>query len=95
MIEAEADPELLRFVQNEILKNPSAGDIVQGTGGIQKVRVAGKGKGKSGGYRILFLDLPKRSLTILLAIYAKGVQENISEEDKAKLRELVRIQKGE
>ena len=35
-----------------LAKNPEAGDEIRGTGGARKVRFAGKGKGKSGGYRL-------------------------------------------
>jgi len=36
--------------------NPEAGDVMQGTGGVRKARLAGRGKGKSGGYRIVFIS---------------------------------------
>ncbi len=36
-----------------IAANPNAGDVIAGTGGARKVRFAGKGKGKSGGYRVI------------------------------------------
>ena len=43
--------------RNEIVAflaaNPDAGDIMAGTGGARKVRFGGRGKGKSGGYRII------------------------------------------
>jgi hypothetical protein len=37
---------------DQIAADPQAGDIIPGGGGVRKVRVAGRGKGKSGGYRI-------------------------------------------
>ena len=33
--------------------DPMIGDVIQGTGGYRKVRFAGCGKGKSGGYRVV------------------------------------------
>jgi hypothetical protein len=36
-----------------IARDPSVGDVIPGTGGARKLRVAGHGKGKSGGYRII------------------------------------------
>ena len=45
-----------------IASHPEAGDEIGGTGGARKVRVAGRGKGKSGGYRVIIFysgeDLP-------------------------------------
>jgi hypothetical protein len=37
----------------EIAENPRAGDLIKDTGGCRKVRAAGRGKGKSGGYRVI------------------------------------------
>jgi hypothetical protein len=49
-------------VVETIANNPAAGDEISGTGGARKVRVAGRGKGKSGGYRVITFysgkDLP-------------------------------------
>jgi hypothetical protein len=70
-------------------------DIIEGTGGLRKLRVAGKGKGKSGGYRVIYLDLPDRQKTFLLDIYSKGDQENITPEDKIALKKLAIVLKGE
>jgi hypothetical protein len=54
-----------------IAANPEAGDVIEGTGGARKVRFAGKGKGKSGGYRAITffsgMDFP----VFLLNIFAK------------------------
>lgn len=94
-LEAQNNKELLRQIQNEILKTPLAGDLVEGSGGLRKLRVGGKGKGKSGGYRVIFLDLPSKERVYLIDFYAKGEKENITAEDKAAMRKLVGILKGE
>lgn len=39
-------------VVNYLSEKPTAGVEIAGTGGCRKVRVAGRGKGKSGGYRV-------------------------------------------
>jgi len=94
-LERQNDKELLRHLQNEILRSPSAGDTIEGTGGLKKLRVSGKGKGKSGGYRVIYLDLPAKERIYLIDLYAKGEQENITAEDKAIMKKLVGILKGE
>ncbi|MEM7786916.1 MAG: type II toxin-antitoxin system RelE/ParE family toxin [Bacteroidota bacterium] len=67
--------------------NPKAGTVISGTGGWRKVRIARRGEGKSGGYRIVYiLRLPTR--VVLGAIYAKNERANISATDKAKLKQL-------
>src|SRR5262249_46066737 len=61
-----------------IALNPTAGDEIKGTGGARKVRLAGKGKGKSGGYRVITFyggeDIP----VFLLNVYAKNKKIDLS-----------------
>ncbi len=84
-------PKSLRRFQDEILKNPAAGDVIQGAGGLRKVRVSDKkrGKGKRGGFRVIYLDLPLQEKTYLLALYDKGEKADISADEKRVLRTLV------
>jgi hypothetical protein len=44
------DDEFRQF-QNDLLENPLVGDVIQGTGGLRKVRVGIQGRGKRGGAR--------------------------------------------
>ena len=81
--------DLLRVIQLEILRNPEKGSVVEGTGGVRKIRIAKNGGGKSGGYRVLYLDLPKRGVCHLLLIFAKGDKANISAADKKVIRGIV------
>jgi hypothetical protein len=50
------DDEGLRALQNALLENPEAGDVIEGTGGLRKVRQADprRGKGKRGGLRVIY-----------------------------------------
>jgi hypothetical protein len=65
-----------------ISSNPDAGDEISGTGGMRKLRIAGKGKGKSGGYRAITffsgVDIP----VFLVTIYGKSQKENITDAEK-------------
>jgi hypothetical protein len=71
--------------------NPKAGDLISGSGGARKFRVAGRSKGKSGGYRVITFfggeDIP----VFLLNVFAKGDRVNLS---KAELNELRRELNG-
>lgn len=73
---------LLQRIQKAILDNPEVGDLVEGSGGVRKFRVAKENGGKSGGYRVFYLDLPVLHITHLLAILSKTEKENISTEEK-------------
>jgi hypothetical protein len=60
-----------------IAADPLAGDEIRGSGGARKLRFAGRGKGKSGGYRIITYfggdDIP----VFLLNVFAKGDRVNL------------------
>ena len=44
------------FLQTHLAENPTAGDVIQGTGGLRKMRWAAMGKGKRGGVRVNLLS---------------------------------------
>jgi hypothetical protein len=69
-----------------IAANPDIGDLIPGTGGARKVRVAGKGKGKSGGYRVVTYYAAPDVPVFLLDIYAKGEKINLTKAEKNELR---------
>lgn len=89
--------ELLQSIQNTILKDPEHGDLVKGTGGVRKMRAVDefRKKGKRGGFRVLYLDLPHASITALLMIYGKNVKLGISSDEKKIIKEIVEVIKKE
>jgi hypothetical protein len=77
-----------------IARNPTAGDEIKGTGGCRKLRVAGRGKGKSGGYRVItFFSGPDIPL-FLITMFSKGERGDLSQGERnglsALTKELVR-----
>ncbi len=78
-----------RRIVDWIARNPDAGDLMPGTGGARKVRFAGRGKGKSGGYRVVTfcagVDIP----VFLLDVYGKGTQANLSKAERNELRKVL------
>lgn len=79
------DDEMLAIV-NTISADPQAGDVIVGTGGARKVRIGGKGKGKSGGYRIITFYAAEDVPVFLLALVSKGQRANISPAERNELR---------
>lgn len=68
-----------------VAANPSIGDAIKGSGGCRKVRFAGRGKGKSGGYRIIsFFSGPDIPI-FLLTVFGKGERSNITDAETAAL----------
>jgi hypothetical protein len=67
-----------RVIVDLIAADPRQGDEIRGSGGVRKVRVAGRGKGKSGGYRVITAYFGPHAPTYLLAILSKGDRANFS-----------------
>ena len=72
-----SDEERERIVR-EVSADPEDGDLIVGSGGIRKRRIAGRGKGKSGGYRIMVAYVGPDVPAYLLALLGKGDRENFS-----------------
>ena len=69
-----------------IAADPQAGDVIPGTGGARKVRVAGKGKGKSGGYRVITFYAAEDVPVFLLRLVFKGQRADISQAERNDVR---------
>ena len=97
MLDSIDIPVMEKIIKDEILKNPSAGKIIEGTGGVRKIRIANpfNRQGKSGAYRVLYLDLELSEVTYLLLIYAKNNQENITSDQKKNIKKIVEAIKNE
>ena len=89
-----ADDEL-RELQNLLIEDPEAGDVIQGTGGARKVRIPLEGRGKSGGGRVIYVDVVVRERIYLLMAYPKNVQTDLSPDQKKMVRKVVETIKEE
>ena len=80
-----SDDERKRIV-DIIAANPDAGHEIPGTGGARKVRFAGKGKGKSGGYRVITFYSGKDIPVFLLNVFAKNEKTDLSQAERNQLK---------
>ncbi|HEU4562286.1 MAG TPA: type II toxin-antitoxin system RelE/ParE family toxin [Longimicrobium sp.] len=80
--------ELPRFADCSAGK-PEAGAEIKGTGGLRKLRWAVEGHGKRGGVRVIYIPLRVRAVILLLFVYQKNEQEDLTAEQKKVLRVLV------
>lgn len=78
-------------LEQRILADPGAGDLVPGTGGLRKIRMRQRGvrRGKSGGARVYYLDLSARGITHLLALFGKRERSDLSQQERLALAPLV------
>ena len=84
-----ADDEMKATV-DQVASDPAAGDVIQGSGGCRKVRVAGRGKGKSGGYRVVTLYGGEHMPVFLLWVLSKGSRGNFSDAETARMRSMAK-----
>jgi hypothetical protein len=85
----------LRELEEYLITNPGTGSVIQGTGGVRKLRWAIKNKGKSGGIRILYIDFIYYEKIYLLTAYQKSQKDNIDENEKKIIKQLVSDLKNE
>ena len=85
----------LQTLQILLLKDPESGPVMEGTGGIRKVRFPLRNRGKSGSVRVCYTDFAEYEVTYLITAFTKNEQENLSAEEKNALKKLVKMLKDE
>lgn len=86
--EGVTDAERAEIV-DALMRNPEAGDVIRETGGARKVRFAGRGQGKSGGYRVITAFIGWHAPVYLLALYGKGQKADLGAEEKKAIKKLI------
>jgi len=71
-----SDAEYARL-QQELMNNPEAGAVIRGSGGVRKLRWAATGRGKRGGYRVIYFVRRPKGVIWMLTIYPKNVADTI------------------
>ncbi len=78
-----------RELQNFLIDQPDSGDLIQGTGGLRKLRWNLHNKGKRGGIRIIYYWRVAEDQIYFFTLYAKNEIEDLSDDDKKKLRQML------
>ena len=81
----------LRRLQEEILADPKTGSVMQGTGGIRKMRFAFEHRGKSGSIRVICIDFEIYEKIFLITAYPKNEKDNLTAAERNELKQLVAI----
>ncbi|TVP59321.1 MAG: addiction module toxin RelE [Halomonadaceae bacterium] len=74
-----------------LAEHPKSGDLMEGTGGIRKLRWSRGNKGKSGGVRVIYYYHDERIPLYLLTLFGKSERANLSKSDRNALSKLVSI----
>lgn len=69
-----------------LAERPDAGDLIEGSGGARKVRIAREGKGKSGGYRVITWYRDAKTPVFLLTVISKGQRADLTAEQRKQIR---------
>jgi mRNA-degrading endonuclease RelE of RelBE toxin-antitoxin system len=87
------DDEALRALQNEILEDPHRGDPIPGCGILRKLRFGdpGRGKGKRGGVRVIYVHTPEADQIDLITVYGKDEADDSTRDEIREMCELAGI----
>lgn len=80
--------ELRADIVRQVAENPELGDLLEGTGGFRKFRVARQGQGKSGGYRVISYYYSQGVPVFLITVFAKNQQANLTRAERNALGKL-------
>ncbi|MBP6421641.1 MAG: addiction module toxin RelE [Propionivibrio sp.] len=88
------DDEGFRGLQQSMLKNPEAGDVIEGTGGLRKLRHGDprRGKGKRGGLRVIYYWWDGCRQFWLFTLYDKDEMENLTTDEKKVLKGMLKAE---
>ena len=81
----------LKALQEELTIDPSKGSIMQGTGGLRKIRIAFEGRGKSGSARVCYVDFAVYERIYLITAYPKDEKDNLSKSERNEVKKLIKI----
>ena len=87
--------EEFRLFQAELMSDPKQGDVIQGTGGLRKLRVANKGEGKRGGSRVIYYFFDQKRRFYLLTIYGKSEMSDLTADQKHQLKTFMEVWRNE
>ena len=77
--EDQCSDDELRELQNRLIEQPDAGDLIRGARGLRKLRWALPGRGKRGGARVIYFWRSMAGTIYLLYAYAKNTQTDLSD----------------
>lgn len=84
----------LRDLENILLEDPKAGAVIQGTGGLRKIRIP-LNKGKRGGARVLYVDVEVKETIYFINVYTKNEKDDLTPDEKKALKVVVEFLKGD
>lgn len=84
----------LRKLELELIKNSSAYPVIQGTGGLRKMRFAFENEGKSGGVRVCYIDFVVKETIYLITVYPKSKKDNLLRAERNEIKKMIEVLKS-
>jgi len=81
-----------RLLQLELVRQPEAGRVIRGTGGLRKLRWAASGRGKRGGARVIYFWHAKSQHLLMLFVYPKNERSDLTAAQRRTLRRIVEME---
>ena len=88
LVQSLLEDDEYRELQATLIGQPDLGPVIQGSGGLRKVRWSLPGRGKSGGVRVIYY-LVTEDRILMVFIYPKGKQDDLSSEQLKRLRRII------
>ena len=84
------DAQSYRLLQLQLVADPAAGDLIKRSGGLRKIRWQGSGRGKRGGVRVIYYWATEYDVLLMLLMYPKNEQEDLTADQLRILAALVK-----
>jgi hypothetical protein len=88
-VQALLDDDDYRRLQMTLVIHPEAGDLIPGGGGLRKIRWGARGRGKRGGVRMIYYWAVQQDRILMLLMYAKNEQDDLTAEQLKVLRKII------
>lgn len=94
-IQSMLTDEEYRILQNEMIMKPDKGAMIQGSGGLRKMRWSahgvsfGRGHGKRGGLRIIYYWFQSNDILLMLFAYRKSQRDDLTHEQLRILKKII------
>ena len=81
--------EEYRLLQTQLIADPQLGKVIRGSGGLRKMRWSIRGRGKSGGVRVIYYWFAPHEVILMLFVYPKNVQDDLTPHQLRLLRKII------
>lgn len=90
LVKGNLSEEEYRALQIELARHPEIGKLIPESGGIRKLRWGAEGRGKSGGFRVIYYLASSEETVLMLYLYPKNVAEDLTKDQVRALSKLVK-----